>query len=259
MHLQDQHIVDNLNNVFTTLAQENRELLNQPVKTMDYGSLLSLSPVNILLENVIKVPVALLQPYYFWASSYPNAIKFGGLGSVIGHELIHGFDNKGRKMNALGNANDWWDEESSTNFVNRQRCFTEQYSKYSYYGHNLPETNAQNENIADNGGLRLSYTAYRRWQDAQEFSANEADSKHILKEKMPTLNYTSNQLFFISYAQFWCTDVDPNYHKRLVASDSHSPAQFRVIGPLSNFEEFAKEFQCELDTPMNPVRKCKLY
>lgn len=254
MHLQDQHIIDNLNNIFTIRAQESRELLNQPAKPKDFGAALSFTPAIILMENVIKVPVALLQPYYFWASSYPNAIKFGALFAIIGHELIHGFDTQGRKFDALGNVNDWWDEESTTNFVNRQRCFTEQYSEHSYNGHNLPKTNDQSENIADNGGLRLAYTAYRRWQDAQNSLVYEAD-----KEKLPTLNYTSNQLFFISYAQFWCNDVQPDYRKYGVASDDHLPGQFRVIVPLANFDEFAKEFQCELDTPMNPVRKCKLY
>ncbi|XP_034484716.1 neprilysin-1-like [Drosophila innubila] len=257
MHLQNESYISNLKNVFEVDAYSTRQQLNQPVQPLEAGEILSFTPANILVENMIKVPVALLQPYYLWASSYPNAIKFGTLASLIGHELIHGFDSSGRTFDAVGNINDWWDEESTANFLTRKRCFVDQYSKYSYNGLLLPASNDQSENIADNGGLRLAYTAYRRWQDAQESSGVNVNESG--KEKLPKLNYTNMQLFFISYAQIWCNDVHQNFRDLQVATDQHVPGQYRVIGPLSNFDEFAKEFQCELGTPMNPATKCQLY
>ncbi|XP_034488700.1 neprilysin-1-like [Drosophila innubila] len=255
MHLQNESYISNLKNVFEVKTNRARQLLSQPVKPVD--NFPSFTPMYYPPENVINVPVALLQPYFLWASSYPNAIKFSTLGFFIGHELIHGFDSQGRKFDAVGNINNWWDEESTANFLNRRSCFTDQYSKYSYNGRLLPPSKDQSENIADNGGLRVAYTAYRRWQDAQKTSGvnvNEAG-----KNKLPKLNYTNTQLFFISYAQVWCNDVEPTLRSSQVETDEHVPGEYRVIGPLSNFDEFAKDFQCELGTPMNPATKCKLY
>ncbi|KAM8703064.1 hypothetical protein ACLKA7_005407 [Drosophila subpalustris] len=257
IHLQDENYIDNLKNVLRKGASMARELLNKPAKPLEAGEVLSFTPANILLENMIKVPVALLQPYYLWASSYPNAIKFGTLASLIGHELIHGFDTQGRRFDAIGNINDWWDEESTLNFENRKQCFMDQYSRYSYNGLLLPASNEQSENIADNGGIRLAFTAYRRWLDTLESSG--IDVNVAGREQLPTLNYTNMQLFFISYAQIWCNDVDRGYRNLQVATDQHVPGQYRVIGPLSNFPEFAKEFHCAPGTRMNPATKCQLY
>ncbi|KAL7727476.1 hypothetical protein ACLKA6_017590 [Drosophila palustris] len=257
IHLQDENYIDNLKNVLRVGASMARELLHKPAKPLEAGEVLSFTPANILMENMIKVPVALLQPYYLWASSYPNAIKFGTLASLIGHELIHGFDSQGRRFDAIGNINDWWDDESTVNFENRKQCFMDQYSRYSYNGLLLPASNEQSENIADNGGIRLAFTAYRRWVDTQESSG--IDVNVAGREQLPTLNYTNMQLFFISYAQIWCNDVDRGYRNLQVATDQHVPGQYRVIGPLSNFAEFAKEFHCEPGTRMNPATKCQLY
>ncbi|EDV94319.1 GH20297 [Drosophila grimshawi] len=255
LHVDD--FIENLRQTRILGARQERELLHQPVKPLEAGDLLSYTPANILVENTIRVPVSLLQPYYLWAGSYPNAIKFGTLASLIGHELIHGFDDSGRKFDARGNVNDWWDAQSESNFVDRQRCFTNQYSKYTYHGIRLPKTTAQSENIADNGGMRLAYAAYSDLQDAQERTVE--GRKQLLREKLPTLNYTKMQLFFISYAQIWCNDAHPRVRHLQVSTDLHMPGEFRVIGPLSNFGEFAKEFQCAVGTRMNPPRKCMIY
>jgi len=182
MHLQNENYISNLKNLFKVKALRARQLLNQPAKPLEAAEILSFTPANLLVENLIKVPVALLQPYYLWASSYPKAIKFGAFASLIGHELIHGFDSSGRMFDAIGNINDWWDEESTANFLTRKQCFVDQYSKYSYNGLLLPASTDQSENIADNGGLRLAYTAYRRWQDAQESlgaNINEASQERL--------------------------------------------------------------------------------
>ncbi|XP_060648914.1 neprilysin-4-like [Drosophila nasuta] len=259
IHLSEHDYIENLLHIFKDAAATSRQQINKPAKPLEDGELLSFTPANVLVENVIKVPVAVLQPYYLWASSYPNAIKFGTLAALIGHEIIHGFDISGSKFDAQGNLNDWWDEVSRNNFANRHQCFKEQYSNYSYYGKKLPESDEQSENIADNGGVRLAFDAYRRWQQAQDSSLNDPGSRLSHKETLPTLNYTSMQLFFISYAQVWCADIDPKLSIIQVDTDQHVPSKFRVLGPLSNFVEFSKEFQCALGTKMNPVRKCEIY
>lgn len=257
LRLQSEDYVENLRQTRMLAAMQAREQLHKPVKPLEAGDLLSYTPANILVENMIKVPVSLLQPYYLWAASYPNAIKFGTLASLIGHELIHGFDDTGRKFDARGNINDWWDEQSTSNFVTRQRCFSEQYSQYVYHGIRLPKSKSQSENIADNGGVRLAYAAYRNLQSTLELTVE--GRRQLLKEKLPTLNYTNMQLFFISYAQIWCNDAHTRVRSLQISVDQHVPGELRVIGPLSNFDDFAKEFQCDAGTPMNPLKKCKIY
>ncbi|XP_037724786.1 neprilysin-4-like [Drosophila subpulchrella] len=252
LNLQSSDYVENVRQTSLLAAKQKRESLHQPAKPVEAGSMLSYSPANILIENIIKVPVALLQPFYIWSDVYPNAIMFGTLAFLIGHELIHGFDENGRQFDANGNSNDWWDERSSNNFLKRRECFTKQYGRYVYDGIQLKDSTSQSENIADNGGMRLAYTAYRNWYESQM-------EKDLAKETLPNLKYTAKQLFFITFAQFWCNDVHPKAKALQVSTDKHMPGKFRVIGPLSNFDEFSKEFNCPSGSPMNPREKCILY
>ncbi|XP_013119319.1 membrane metallo-endopeptidase-like 1 [Stomoxys calcitrans] len=246
--------VVNLKAIMRLNAQNSRKKLNEPPAALDAGELLSFTPANIIVENKIKVPVSMLQPYYVWSSTYPNAVKYGTLGALISHELIHGFDDMGRNFDKDGNNRNWWDEKSSAAFVNRTRCFVDQYKKYTYNDQLLPEMNSQSENIADNGGVRLAYEAYLRWYESA-FRANE----NMEDEKLPRLAYTGKQLFFISYAQIWCNDIHPALRNLQTSTDTHVPGKFRVIGPLSNFDEFAKEFNCAKGTKMNPDQQCSIY
>ncbi|XP_016987358.1 neprilysin-4-like [Drosophila rhopaloa] len=257
LNLQSADYVENVRQTFLLAAKQMREMLHKPAKPLESGSELSYTPANILVENIIKVPVALLQPFYIWADVYPNAVMFGTLASLIGHELIHGFDDSGRKFDAKGNSNDWWDEESSSNFLKRRECFTKQYGKYVYDGIQLKESTSQEENIADNGGMRLAYTAYRKWYESQLALSN--GSQDLAKERLPGLRYSAKQIFFISFAQIWCNDAHPRVKALQVSTDSHMPGKFRVIGSLSNFDEFSKEFNCPAGSAMNPVVKCIIY
>ncbi|KAH8409813.1 hypothetical protein KR222_008634, partial [Zaprionus bogoriensis] len=257
LDIDEDNFVSNNRHIMQHEALQNRDQFYKPVKPLEMGSLLSFTPANILMENIIKLPVALLQPYYLWGPSYPNAIKFGSLATLIAHELIHGFDNDGRDFDKRGNIKTWWDTNSTANFIERQGCFKEHYGNYTYNGKPLPKSNEQAENIADNGGLQLSYDAYLRWLAAQEASGKS--SKHLDTERLPSLEYSNMQLFFISYAQVWCNDILPAARNFQVATDQHVPGEFRVIGPISNFEKFAKEFQCKPGSRMNPLEKCKIY
>ncbi|XP_017083168.2 neprilysin-4-like [Drosophila eugracilis] len=255
LNLQSADYVENVRQTSLLSAKQMREMLHKPAKPLEAGSQLSYTPANILIENTIKIPVSLLQPFYIWSDVYPNAVMFGTLASLIGHELIHGFDDSGRKFDAKGNTNDWWDEKSSSNFLKRRECFTKQYGKYVYDGIQLKESTSQSENIADNGGMRLAYTAYRKWYENQLKQPN----KDISMETLPGLQYTAKQLFFISFGQIWCNDAHPNVKSLQVSTDQHMPGKFRVIGPLSNYDEFSKEFNCPAGSPMNPSEKCILY
>lgn len=246
--------IENLKNIMILNAQNERKALNEPPKPLEAGELLSYTPANIIIENRIKVPVSLLQPYYLWSTFYPQALKFGTLGTLISHELIHGFDDTGRTFDKLGNNIEWWDDQSTAAFNERSKCFINQYKQYVYGGKNLPEMASQSENIADNGGLHLAYEAYLYWQ--QEALRTNQSMKY---ETLPRFNYNSKQLFFISYAQLWCSDAHPAVRSLQTAIDSHVPGKFRVIGPLSNFEEFSKVFNCPVGSGMNPEKKCFIY
>ncbi|KAH8330638.1 hypothetical protein KR067_005995, partial [Drosophila pandora] len=257
LNLQSTDYVENARQIQLWAARNFRQKLHQPAEPLDAGEKLSYTPANILIENAIKVPVSLLQPFYIWADVYPNAIMFGSLAYLIGHELIHGFDDTGRGFDSQGNSLDWWDERSSNSFQDRRKCFTKQYGNYAYHGIKMKESIAQSENIADNGGVRLAYTAYRKWYDEQLRAT--ANTLNLEEERLPTLNYTGLQLFFISFAQIWCNDVHPKVRAMQVSIDQHMPGEVRVIGSLSNFDEFSEVFQCPAGSPMNPKEKCVMY
>ncbi|XP_013101017.2 neprilysin-4 [Stomoxys calcitrans] len=207
------------------------------------------SPINVIIENVIKVPIGILQPNYIWSSSYPYAYNFGTLGFVVAHEIFHGFFGVGRLCDIKGNLLNWWDTESETHFRQHARCFVDQYKSYSYGGRPLPELANQDENIADNGGLHLAYEAYLSWCEKHQDA----------EESFPGLEYNNRQLFFISFGQLMCATSLPDIRAELAASDVHVPEKFRVIGPLSNFDEFAKEFECSIGSAMHPAKKCGIY
>ena len=178
-------------------------------------------------------------------------MNYGGIGTVIGHEITHGFDNVGRKYDKYGNLKQWWDQKIIDNFNEQARCMVNQYSSYV-----VPEANMTikgnltlGENIADNGGLKQSYRAYQRWvldQGKEE-------------PKLPGLDLTNNQLFFISFAQQWCMNMNRQAAQYLILRDTHSPNQFRVIGTLQNSEEFATAFSCPRKSYMNPEKKCSVW
>ncbi|CAD6994455.1 membrane metallo-endopeptidase-like 1 [Ceratitis capitata] len=248
---------DYLANVFALMELDAKRALaklHEPPQPIEAGEILSYTPANILIENVIKVPVSILQPYIMWGDHYPTAVKFGTLGTLVGHELIHAFDDTGRRFDKDGNSRDWWDEKSTLIFLNRTECFSDQYSHYVYGNRTLPKSVSQSENIADNGGMRLAYDAYLRWyEDAMR--TGDADKM----ENLPNFPYNFKQLFFISFAQVWCNDVHPEVKHLQTATDQHVPGEFRVIGPLSNFDDFAETFNCAKGTSMNPRKKCEIY
>ncbi|XP_017102244.2 neprilysin-4 isoform X1 [Drosophila bipectinata] len=203
-------------------------------------------------KNQIMFPAGILQPP-FYHRYFPKSLNFGGIGVVIGHELTHGFDDKGRLFDRNGNIHKWWTDSSIRGFDERARCIIAQYSNYTVeeVGIVLNGESTQGENIADNGGLRQAFHAYKRWL--------KDHPNEVQDEMLPGLNMTGPQLFFLNFGQVWCGAMRPEAIRNKLNTAIHSPGRFRVIGTLSNSHDFAREFRCALGTPMNPANKCSVW
>ncbi|HAY32766.1 MAG TPA: M13 family metallopeptidase [Ignavibacteria bacterium] len=193
-------------------------------------------------NNEIVFPAGILQPP-FYDPSADDAVNYGGIGAVIGHEISHGFDDQGRKYDSEGNMKDWWTEEDAANFKVRADMLAKQYSGYnavdSYY---VDGNLTLGENIADLGGLITAYHAYMKTIDY--------NNDLILD------GFTPSQRFFLGFAQMWMINYRPELMKTLVKTDSHSPPKFRVNGTIKNVEEFINAFGGKEGDPMiNPKDK----
>ncbi|XP_053566045.1 neprilysin-like isoform X2 [Bombina bombina] len=201
-------------------------------------------------DNLIVFPAGILQPPMFFGGG-PKSLNYGGIGSVIGHEITHGFDNNGKNYDEKGDLVDWWTENSLQKFNGLSQCFVDQYGNFSWAlagGRKLSGTGTLGENIADNGGIREAYKAYMY---------------HIKKngkeKNLPGLDLTNEQLFFLSFGQIWCATYTPEYAVTSITEDEHSPGQFRVIGTLQNTQEFSDAFSCRSNDNMNPKHKCRVW
>lgn len=202
------------------------------------------------IENSIQFPAGILQGNFFGANR-PNYMNYGGIGWVIGHEITHGFDDQGRQYDDEGNLKNWWDEETKNRFLEKANCIIWQYGNYTAKAVNksLNGVNTQGENIADNGGIKEAYRAYQAWVN-----------RHGEEKKLPGLqDYTSNQMFWISAGNTWCSKYRNKALEKRIKTGAHSPGLFRVKGPFSNSRNFARDFKCPLGSQMNPVDKCEVW
>lgn len=205
-------------------------------------------------QNQIMFPAGILQPP-FYHRYFPKSLNYGGIGVVIGHELTHGFDDKGRLFDREGNLQRWWSDTSINGFHKRAKCLITQYGNYTVSEVGIPVDgeNTQGENIADNGGIKQSFRAYTQWL------ANHQDAESLRNEVLPGINATNTQLFFLNFAQVWCGAMRPEASRNKLKTAVHSPGRFRVIGTLSNSVDFAREYNCKLGSPMNPENKCSVW
>ncbi|XP_058803973.1 endothelin-converting enzyme homolog isoform X2 [Phymastichus coffea] len=227
---------------------KNLEKLDKPVNKTTW--IMTPPTVNAYYtptKNQIVFPAGILQCPFFDMQN-PSSLNFGGMGVVMGHELTHAFDDQGREYDLHGNLHQWWNNATIERFKNRTECFVEQYSKFEIEGRHVNGRQTLGENIADNGGLKAAYHAYL---------TTKRDYKDHLP--LPGLNMTHRQLFFLNFAQVWCSAVTSEAIGLQIEKDSHCPARFRVIGPLSNLDEFSKEFNCPKGSPMNPIHKCEVW
>ncbi|MFO0675026.1 MAG: M13 family metallopeptidase [Polyangiaceae bacterium] len=186
--------------------------------------------------NEMVFPAGILQAPYFSKTMTPG-MNFGGIGMVMGHELTHGFDDEGRQFDAKGNLTDWWTAKSTAEFSKRTECVEKQYDEYTAVAD--AKVNGKltlGENIADVGGLKLAYAAFKK--------ATEG------KTGAPVDGFTDDQQFFLGFAQGWCANVRDETMRLMVSTNQHSPPRFRVIGPVSNSSDFAKAFSCKAGSPM---------
>jgi endothelin-converting enzyme/putative endopeptidase len=197
--------------------------------------------------NEIVFPAGILQPPFFHRD-FPAAMNYGSIGMVVGHELSHGFDDSGRKFDSKGEMREWWEPAVAERFEKQADCLREQYSKFEAEpGLFLNGKLTAGENIADNGGLKQAFEAYKLWQQRSATPDKE----------VPGL--TQDQLFYVAFAQGWCTLATPESDRVRVTTDSHSLPRFRVLGPVTNNAQFAEAFHCAPGAPMNPVEKCVVW
>lgn len=216
--------------------------------------------------NSINFPAGIIQPPFFTPLA-PAVVNFGGIGSVMGHELGHGFDDQGRQFDARGAMTQWWTNASIASFVDRAKCYIRQYSQVRLTDDGSIEWDLLNatsaainrgpglrlngvltlgENIADNGGVRASFRAYRAFEARRGV---DGQLSSLMKQ-------SNDQIFFLAYAQSWCQLQRKDYTKMLIRTDPHSPSEVRVNLPLANFPEFAEAYQCPAGSPMNPAERC---
>lgn len=238
-----------LKNILSSAQFESKRELAKIGKPRDKSEWLMTPPtVNAYYEplfNEIAFPAGILQPPMF-GRTVPRAVNYGAIGMVMGHEVTHGFDDEGRQFDADGNLRDWWSQTVNTEFNRRAQCVVEQYSGYKP----LPDANIDGkltlgENIADLGGLKLALLAYRASQKDQPPAAKST--------------YSDEQLFFLGMAQAWCERRRPEYSRLLINVDPHSPAEFRVNGPLSNMPEFFSAWKCAPTAKMIRKNQCQVW
>ncbi|CAL8147661.1 unnamed protein product [Orchesella dallaii] len=227
--------------------------LREPVNKTDWISHGRPAVVNAFyapLENSIQFPAGILQGI-FYDNDRPRYMNYGAIGWVIGHEISHGFDDQGRQFDSEGNLYDWWEPTTKEAYLRRTQCVIWQYGNYTAteVGINLNGINTQGENIADNGGIKEAYNAYQAW-----VKRNKAE------QRLPGLKkYSPNQLFWLSAANVWCNKYRKESLKLRILTGVHSPGEFRVRGPFSNMDTFARDFSCPVKSAMNPEHKCSVW
>ena len=233
-------------------AFENDRQLNKIGKPVDHSEWGMAPPeVNAYYNpsmNDINFPAGILQPA-FYDPKQDDAVNYGHIGAVIGHELTHGFDDEGKKFDGQGNLNDWWTPEDTKNFVKRTDCIENEYG--SFVAVDDVKVNGKltlGENTADNGGLLLAYMAY-----LDRAKKNGVD---LMTKKD---GYTAPQRFYIGFAQNYCENSRPELIRTQVLTDPHSPDHFRANGAIVNQPGFAAAFGCKKGSPMVPVNSCRVW
>jgi putative endopeptidase len=180
-------------------------------------------------KNEIVFPAGILQAPFF-DEHVDAAMNYGGFGAVIGHELIHAFDDEGSKFDAEGNLKKWWNDTDRKNFEERAKVVKDQYDAYVVADSlHINGELTLGENIADIHGLQMSFWAWKRSLEGKPAPAKQD-------------GYTPEQRFFVAYGQIWASILRPEYLRLMVATNPHSPAEYRVIGTLSSFPEFYTAF-----------------
>ncbi len=209
--------------------KENINRLGTPVDKTEWG--MSAPTVNAYyspLKNEIVFPAGILRfPFFDFAAD--DAVNYGGIGAVIGHEMTHGFDDQGRQFDAYGNLEDWWTKADADEFKKRANEVVAQYNNYVIL--DTLQVNGKltlGENLADLGGLSIAYEAFKNTKQGQ--SNDKIDG------------FTPDQRFFLNWSQVWRNNILPETAAQRIVTDNHSPGVYRSNGPLTNMDAFYKAF-----------------
>lgn len=234
--------ISNFRNIMLFAHKENMEKLNKPVDLDKWG--MPAHMVNAYyhpLLNEIAFPAGIMQAPFFDVTA-EDAVNYGSIGMVIGHEFTHGFDDMGSKFAADGSFTNWWTEADRKAFEERTQKFGETYAAFCpLEGHCVNPQLTMGENIADLGGLTMAYYAYTRTEEFKSGGKREG--------------FTPAQRFFLAYAQLWKINYTDAEMKNRIANDPHSPGMYRVNGPLMNCPEFFEAFNVKPTDPMRNDEK----
>jgi putative endopeptidase len=219
----------------------------QPVDRNEFA--MSSATVNAYyhpLKNHMVYPAGILQPpFYNVRANVP--VNMGGLGMIVGHELTHGFDDQGAKFSGSGALENWWSPAVSSEFKAKNQCVVDQYSAYEILpGVKINGELTLGENIADMGGIKLAFMAYRKLR------AGATDP-------VIASGFTEDQQFFLAVGQAWCSKAREDTARLRAQTDPHSPPRFRVNGSLANLPQFADAFFCPKGTAMHPEKVCSVW
>jgi putative endopeptidase len=242
--------IDNLLRSSQFARRRNLAKMGQPVDRTEWGMTPpTVNAYNNSLMNEIVFPAGILQPPYFDLSA-DDALNYGAIGAVIGHEMSHGFDDQGRKFDLHGNLTDWWTEVDAKNYTDRATCVEKQFSSFRVEEVSLNQNGklVLGESIGDLGGLKISWLAF---QKSMQGKLRPADID----------GFTPEQRFFLGWAQVWGRKQTLEAMRQQILTDPHPLAQFRVNGPLSNMPQFAEAFNCKPGDAMvrPPDQRCQVW
>jgi endothelin-converting enzyme/putative endopeptidase len=240
-------------NVLASQAFETKRMLAKIGKPLDRGEWYMTPPmVNAYYDanmNEMVFPAGILQPPFFNRLA-ADALNYGAIGMVMGHELTHGFDDEGRQFDGDGNLLEWWTPSVGKEFERRAQCVKQQFDGYVALPDPAGDIHVKGdltlgENIADLGGLKLAYAAYK--------DAHKGEGPVRIR------GYSEAQTFFLGYAQSWCMAARPQFKALRAKTDPHAPPKWRVNGPASNMPEFAEAFSCKEGAPMVRKNRCEIW
>ncbi len=243
---------DPLGNELRANAFENDRQLNKIGKPVDKGEWQMSPPtVNAYYDdsmNNINFPAGILQPP-FYDHTQDDAVNYGHIGAIIGHELTHGFDDQGRKFDANGDLDDWWTPEDLKNFTARTDCLVNEYGSFTAVDDiKVNGKLTLGENTADNGGLLLAFMAYMERAKNDRLDVNAKVD-----------GFTGPQRFYIAFAQNYCSNERPEAIREQALQDPHSPDPIRANGTIVNQPGFAAAFSCKKTTPIVPANSCRVW
>ncbi|CAH1159649.1 unnamed protein product [Phaedon cochleariae] len=244
----DRYLDNMINTIISINLKQLNKLRKQHIRDW-YSEPIEVNAFNSFSDNAINVPMAILSfPMYHLGL---EVLNYGSIGTILGHELTHGFDNIGRKHDKYGNYVQWWTNKTIETFENLTECFVAQYDNYTVEGveEHVKGRKTLGENLADNGGLNQAYSAYESY--VKTFGE---------EPKLPGFEDFSNyQMFFIAYGSIWCETTTIEDLKDQLEYDEHCPNSVRVIATLQNSEDFSRHFNCPAGSRMNPKKKCKIW